>query len=318
MDIILSSMKRHFALVYVNDNIILSKSPEEHIVHMRQVLTLLNDAEVTLNLKKGELFTARIDHFGHIINLGHLEAGPYTIGATRGLQVPTNVTKVRSLLDRCIVIRLFVPKVPRIAALCNGKFGKDQIRVYIELSEEELSTFQTLQERFTSPLVLAPPQSQGPYSVDTDTSNRQVGYFVHQNQPGGHDKPIGHWSLLQTEAEHAYCTTRSSFLDVSGRTTSLPLPFGTCIIIRTEHDSVECILNFADVTGKLLQQHLWLLKMSYDVHPCAGIKHPAPGALSIMYTKREDCRPIANAVALWRYLLHQKCMGKYAPRPPTS
>lgn len=44
MDIILSLVKGQFALVYLNDIVVFSKAPDEHIDHVRQALKLFNDA----------------------------------------------------------------------------------------------------------------------------------------------------------------------------------------------------------------------------------------------------------------------------------
>lgn len=52
MDIMLYSVKWWVALVYLDDIVIFPNSPFDHIDHVRQVLTLLSDAGVTLKLKK--------------------------------------------------------------------------------------------------------------------------------------------------------------------------------------------------------------------------------------------------------------------------
>lgn len=41
MDVILASIKWHFALVFLNDNVIFAKTPQKLIDHGKQVLTLL-------------------------------------------------------------------------------------------------------------------------------------------------------------------------------------------------------------------------------------------------------------------------------------
>lgn len=57
MGIILSSVMWQFALIYLNDIAVFSKTPEDHIEHTGKVLTLLRDFGVTLKLNKCAFFT---------------------------------------------------------------------------------------------------------------------------------------------------------------------------------------------------------------------------------------------------------------------
>lgn len=72
MNIILSSVKWQFALVYLHDIVKLSKSRDEHINHLQQVLTQLTDGEVTLKLKKCGFFTNPIIYLGDVFKPGCL------------------------------------------------------------------------------------------------------------------------------------------------------------------------------------------------------------------------------------------------------
>lgn len=81
MDVILSSVKWQFALVYFDDIIIFSMFLDEHIHDVRQFLTLLNHDGVTLTLKKREIFTNCIEHLCKFIKLGRLKVSSHTIDA---------------------------------------------------------------------------------------------------------------------------------------------------------------------------------------------------------------------------------------------
>ena len=52
LDIILSPVKGQYCLVYIDDTIIFSKSPEEHLVHLDDVISLLDEAGLSLKLNK--------------------------------------------------------------------------------------------------------------------------------------------------------------------------------------------------------------------------------------------------------------------------
>lgn len=72
IDIILSSVKRQFDLVWLDCTAIISKFADEHIDHVLHVLTLLNDARVAVKPENGALLTNCTDYVGNVINPGYL------------------------------------------------------------------------------------------------------------------------------------------------------------------------------------------------------------------------------------------------------
>lgn len=93
---------------------------------------------------------------------GHTRLGLFWI------TTPPNISELHYLLDLGNIPRLFVPKFVRITASLNCKLRTDQLPVYTRLYDEELDALQTLQEKHTSPQVLALPRSKTTYVVDTD------------------------------------------------------------------------------------------------------------------------------------------------------
>ena len=59
MDMILEGVKWHICLVYLDDVIVFSRAPEEHLQHLDGVLTRLGKAEVTLRAAKCHFFKKR-------------------------------------------------------------------------------------------------------------------------------------------------------------------------------------------------------------------------------------------------------------------
>lgn len=121
MHIVLAKVKWQFDLVYLDDIILFLRTPDEHNENVRQVMTLLNDAGVTLNLNKCKFFANFIDYVGHVLNPGHLEVVTRTIYAVLRFEHPTNLTEFRSFLGLCNGIPRIVSSFAYIAAPLNEK-----------------------------------------------------------------------------------------------------------------------------------------------------------------------------------------------------
>ena len=64
---ILRGLEYRFALIYIDDIIILSKPVDEHFVHLEEVFKRLRDANVTLNPEKCSFVKQRVEYLCHVV-----------------------------------------------------------------------------------------------------------------------------------------------------------------------------------------------------------------------------------------------------------
>lgn len=191
-----------------------SGAPEEHIDHVRHVLTLLNNAGVTLKLKKFTFFMDTIDYLGHVIRLKRLEIANHTAEAIHGLRPPTSLTELRSFLGLFNVSRRFVPKFARLAAPLNKRLRKDQPFTFGPLNREEMATLDVLKNALIFSPILAPHNSSGNITLDTDACDVQIGCVLLQKQANDTTRRIVYWSRSVKDAERRYDTTRRECLAI--------------------------------------------------------------------------------------------------------
>lgn len=70
IDVLLTKFKWYFALVCLDTIVVFLQTAGEHIKRVGQVMTLLQDAEVTLNLEKFKGFNTPIDYPDRVFALG--------------------------------------------------------------------------------------------------------------------------------------------------------------------------------------------------------------------------------------------------------
>ena len=70
--IVLSGFRSKTGLVYLDDVIVFSKTFDQHLDHVAEVMTDLQEAGFSLNLKKCDFFKNKVDYLGHVVRPGKL------------------------------------------------------------------------------------------------------------------------------------------------------------------------------------------------------------------------------------------------------
>ena len=297
VDIILSRVKWQYALVYLDDVIVYSKTIKEHFIHVQTVLQLLRDAGVSLKLAKCSFFDQSVDYLGHVIKPGKLEVASKTVDAIRQARPPTDQTQLRSFLGMCNVYRRFVENFARIAAPLNKKLRKGEPFEFGHLNDAEHSAFLTLKDKLVNPPILALPRHNYHYTLDTDACEDQVGCVLLQEQPNGDKLPIGYWSRSLTQAEKIYSTTERECLAIVWGILALrPYLDSSRFTLRTDHEPLRWILNIAEPSGRLARWRLRLAEFDFEVQYRPGRQHNLADGMSRLLTEGGDTSPIDDEI----------------------
>lgn len=172
MDVILASVRWQFALGYLEDIAVFSKSPQDHIEQMRSVLKLLYKAGGTLSLKKCRLFAENINYLRHVIWTGRFEPAEHTTNTVAKLKYTTTKMEPCSFLGLCNVFWRFVPKFARLVAPLNKKLRKNQTKHFGPLDKKESAAVASLKEALIQPSARDLPRSEGQSTLDTDICDK--------------------------------------------------------------------------------------------------------------------------------------------------
>ena len=78
-----------FAIAYLDDIIIFSKTPQEHLSHIRQVFKNLRSAKLSTKMSKCNFFSKKIQYLGHILSITGIQPLPSKTHAIQHMQPPT-------------------------------------------------------------------------------------------------------------------------------------------------------------------------------------------------------------------------------------
>lgn len=112
---VLNSKKIPKVLAYMDDIVIASENINEGMLRLREVLTALREAGLTLNLDKCHFFRSCIDYLGYEISGQGVKPGQRKTDAVKTFKTPESVHEVRQFIGLASFFRRFVPGFASIA-----------------------------------------------------------------------------------------------------------------------------------------------------------------------------------------------------------
>jgi hypothetical protein len=108
MNIILAPLLRKCVLVFMDDILIYSKTWSDHVVHVEQVLKILQENNFLLKRSKCEFGKQSLEYLGHVISAEGVATEPAKISAVKEWPVPTNLKQLRGFLGLIGYYRRFI------------------------------------------------------------------------------------------------------------------------------------------------------------------------------------------------------------------
>ena len=141
--------------------------------------------------------------------------------------------------------------------------------------------FGELCKRLCSAPVLAYPDFEKPFILDTDASDVGIGGVLSQLDGEGKERVIAYGSRLLSKPERRYCVTRRELLALV-TFVHLYRPYLICrkFTLRTDHGSLTWLRNFKEPEGQLARWLEQLQELDFEIVHRRGRSHQNADALS--------------------------------------
>ena len=95
---ILRGLVYRFALTYIDDIIIFSKSVDENLIHLEEVFRRLREANLKLNVKKCSFVKQRIEYLGHVVTPEGIFPDPGKAEVVKKCPTPASLKEFKAIL----------------------------------------------------------------------------------------------------------------------------------------------------------------------------------------------------------------------------
>lgn len=288
MNEVFDDMLDQYVVVYLDDILIYSKTKEEHIVHIRNVLDRLKQQKLYAKKSKCQFLQQQVSFLGHIVGVNGIQMDPSKVEAIVSWPIPNNIHEMRSFLGLAGYYRKFIDNYSKIATPLNELTKKD---VTYKWTTIEQDAFDQLKHAITHAPVLVAPDMSKPFVVYTDASGYGVGAALMQDHGQG-EQPVAYHSHKLNEHERNYPVYEQELLAVK-----LALVewrhylLGNHFTVYTDHQSLTWLKTQPNLSSR---QCRWLdlfTEYNYSVEYIKGQTNQVADALS----RRIDLKSLSAA-----------------------
>ena len=266
-----------YALIYLDDVIVYSKTEEEHLVHLRAVLERFMENGLKLKPSKCNFFRTEINYLGHKVSMAGMEPGTEGLKGIAESAPPATYTQVRKFLGTTSYFCRFSKGYARIAKPLNDLLQGENSKLkshLVRLPPDALAAFQELKMKCLTAPMLAFAYFKKPFLLETDVSIEGLGAVLSKEQEDGHYHPVAYASCGLKGGKLKYHSPKLEFLALKWAMTEQfreylqYQPF----IVRTDNNLLTYVLTTPnlDAVG-----HRWVASMAgynFEIQYVGGVR----------------------------------------------
>ncbi|GJS74590.1 putative mitochondrial protein [Tanacetum coccineum] len=248
------------------------QNEEEHLNHLEKVLQVMKEHSLFAKMSKCHFGVNKVEYLGHFITSEGVVTDPTKIEAMVNWPVPQTVKQLRGFLGLTGYYRRFI----RHYAILSKPLTRLLKKNAFEWDESAQIAFTELKQAMTQTPVLALPNFQKTFTVETDASGLGIGAVLQQE---GH--PIAYLSKTLSSKHQSLSTYEKEFLAVllavdKWRGYLMDRHFK----IKTDHFSLKYLLDQRLTTPFQAKWLPKLLGFDYEISYKKGSENIVADALS--------------------------------------
>lgn len=182
IDKIFGDIKYKYIFNFFDDLVVYTDgSFSQHLKHLKEVITRLQRAGLTVNPEKMTIASNHIEFLGHIFSKGTVTFDSDKIQPIINFPTPKNAKQVSRLIGMMAYYAKFIPNFAQLAAPLNYLKRKN---VPFTWGPDQQTSFEQLKTILTSQPILKLPDFNRPFTLQTDGSGTGLGVQLAQEYDG--------------------------------------------------------------------------------------------------------------------------------------
>ncbi|KAK3509259.1 hypothetical protein QTP70_027039 [Hemibagrus guttatus] len=315
-----------WVIAYIDDILVYSNSPEEHVRHVREVLSRLQRHHLYVKLEKCEFHRTTVTFLGYVISQRGVEMDAVKVRSVTEWPAPTTIRELQRFLGFANFYRRFIRNYSTVAgpltSLLSGKPKR------LSWTDQARAAFQQLKDCFTSAPILRHPDPDLPFVVEVDASSSGLGAILSQRHgEPGKLHPCAFYSRKLTAAEANYDVGNRELLAIKAALEEwrhwlegARHPFQ----VLTDHRNLEYLRGTKRLNPRQARWALFFTCFRFMVTYRPGSKNGKADALSRRFETASDpvlVEPILPATAILapvRWNLVEEIQRSHADDPPPA
>jgi hypothetical protein len=172
---VLASMPQSSVLIYVDDILVLAKSPSEMIQRLQQVIYCFRAARLRIHPATCQFSVSRFLFLCHIFYLNGLSINDAKISIVKNYSRPNTLRRIKSFLTMASYYRKLLTDFSHITTPLRALFEQDAKLQWIDECEE---VFQCLKNALSTAPILVLPNFNRPFILTTDASQFEISFIL--------------------------------------------------------------------------------------------------------------------------------------------
>ena len=204
-----------YALIYLDDMIVFSRTGEEHLHRLRVVFGRFLEHGLKLKPSKCHFLQDEITFLGHEISADGMKPGTANLKAIAEMAPPKMYTEIQCFTGMTGFFRRFIKGYSKIAKPLNDLLEGEASKLKneeLELTLEALQAFEDLKKKCMMAPVLVFADFTKPFRLETDASAEGSGAILLQESDDRHYHPVAFASRELKGGEPKYHSSKLEFL----------------------------------------------------------------------------------------------------------
>ena len=190
-----------FVFVYIDDILVASESPEQHLEDLETVFKLLEDNGLVVQRPKCILGKPSLEFLGYKLDATGITPLEDRVETIRAAQPPTTIKELQRFLGMINYYRRFVPHAAKhMYALFECLKGKPKS---IQWTPACQASFEAIKTALANATLLHHPRTDAPLALTTDASDYAIGSVLEQRGPKGWE-PLAFYSAKLNESQQKW------------------------------------------------------------------------------------------------------------------